>query len=255
MTGKSNPALDMFNNNINNELKAQQLNMAKQQNLLANNLAVTGHIDDATKLAKVNFMDYQMHQLTQLAQKYPNNPNIQQNLQALGMMGQQSSSNLMDSVAANVAWRHAASQIQDPTQKIQFNPMMTPEQKNEALKQLGTYQNMNNARNNILSAFDQVGHMSMAGTFSPNQRDALIEPGLAQAIKDSEGRITPQDTPMIRALMPKPTDMGKTRAVKRQQLAKFMSSKMNFPMLDLAGVNVGTPSIGGITARPPNLGQ
>ena len=253
MTGKSNPVLDMYNQTINRELQAQQMNMTQKQNLLSNNLAMTGHIDDATKLAKVNFMDHQMHQLTQLAAKYPNNQNIQQNLQALGMMGAQSSANLMDSVAANVAWRHAAANIQDPVQKIQFNPMMTPEQKQAALKDYGTYQSMNNARNNILNAFDQVSHMTLAGTFSPNQRDALVEPGLAQAIKDSEGRITPQDTPMIRALMPAKTDVGKTRAIKRVQLAKFMSSKMNFPMLDLAGVNVGTPAIGGITPGAPKL--
>lgn len=258
MTGKSNPVLDMYNQTINNELKAQQLNMAQKQNLLSNNLAMTGHIDDATKLAKVNFMDHQMHQLTQLAQKYPNNPNIQANLQALGMMGAQSSANLMDNVAANVAWRHAASQIADPLQKIQFNPMLTPEQKQAAIKDYGTYQNMQNAKTNILNAFDQVSRMSLAERMTPAgsaKVDALIEPGLAQAVKDSEGRITPQDVPMIRAIV-KPSKLpgvmgGKNvQALQRQQLAKFMSSKMNFPNLSLAGVNVQAPPAGRIPFTP-----
>ena len=253
--GGPNQVAKMYENTIDNDLKAQQLNLGKQQGLLSNNLALMGNIPDAVKLSKINMMDKQMHDLVQLAQKYPNNPNIQQNLQAMGMMGMQSTQNLHDTLATNIAWRHAAEHISDPAQHIQFNPMLTPEQKQGALKDLGTYQNMNAARNNILQAFDKVSNMKLAGSFSPNQRDALIEPGLAQAIKDSEGRITPQDTPMIRALMPAKTDTGQTRSIKRQQLAKFMSSKMNFPMLDLAGVNVQSPQIGGIQSGPPKLGK
>lgn len=253
--GGPNQVAQMYENMIDRDLKSQQLNLSKKQGLLANNLALMGNIPDAVKLSKVQMMDKQMHTLVQLAQKYPNNPQIQQNLQAMGMMGAQSSSNLMDSIAANQAWRHAASEIKDPAQKIQFHPMLTPEQKNSALKELGTYQNMNAMRSNILDAFDKVSKMSLAGTFNPNQRNALLQPLLAQAVKDSEGRITPQDVPMIEALLPSRTDAGRTRDIKRAQLAKFMSSKMNFPMLSLAGVDVNTPSIGNIQSGPPKLGK
>lgn len=251
-----NSTLAVYQNMIDNDLKAQQLNLGKKQSLLANNLALTGDIAEAVKLSKVNMMDYQMHQLVKLASKYPNNQQIQDNLKMLGMMGAQSSSNIMDSLAATTAWRHSVSEIKDPAQKIQFNPIMTPEQKNEAFKQLGTFQNMNTIRNNMLNAFDQVDKMYLAGAFSPQKRNALLEPLLAQAVKDSEGRITPQDVPMIGALLPAGKDMGKdTRILKRAQLAKFMSSKMNFPMLSLAGIDASTPAIGGIQSGPPKLGK
>lgn len=256
LTGQPNAALAQYHSLIDNDLKAQQTNLATRQGLLANNLALTHDIKDAIQLSKVQMMDYQMHKLVQLAQKYPNNPQIQQNLQALGMLGMQSTSNMMDTVAANVAWRHSVSELKDPLQRIQFNPVMSPEQKNGAIKEYGTYQNMDKARTNILDAFDKVAAMPGAGTFSPQQRNALLQPLLAQAVKDSEGRITPQDVPMIEALLPSPRDVGKsTRNIKRQQLAKFMSTKMHFPMLQLAGVDTNTPTVGAIETSPPKLGK
>lgn len=253
--GTGNNVASMYQSMIDNNLKAQQLNMGQRQNLMANNMQLMGNVKDAVALSKLQMNDLMMHKLVQLAAKYPNNPQIQQNLQAMGMMGMQSSSSIMDTLAANQAWRHSVDHIQDPGQKIQFNPVMTPEQKNEAFKQLGTYQNMNAARSNLLNAFDKVDKMALAGSFSPHQRDALLQPLLAQTVKDSEGRITPQDVPMIGALFPSATDVGKnTRAIKRAQLAKFVSEKMNFPMLQLAGVNVNTPQVG-VQAGPPKLGK
>jgi hypothetical protein len=260
MTGKSNPVLDMYNQTINNELKAQTLNLGKNENLLANNLAMTGNVKDAQNLFKVNAMDYQMHLLTQLAQKYPNNTHIQQNLQTLGMMGQQSSANLFDSVKASQTWRHSVSEIQDPLQRIQFNPMLTPQQKDTAIKEYGTYQNMNATKTNLLNAFDQVSKMSLAERMTPAgaaKVDALIDPVLASATKDTEGRITPQDVQMLSAAV-KPSKipgfMGgeKVKAIQRQQIAKIFSAKMNFPNLSLAGVNVQGPPIGGIPESAPN---
>lgn len=251
--GGPNKVAEMYQNVIDNDLKKQQLNLQSKQGLLANNLALMGNISDAVKLSKVQANDLMMHKLVQLAQKYPNNPQIQQQLQALGMMGAQSSSNLMDSLAANLAWRHSIDHIQDPAQKIQFSPVLNNEQKNEAMKQLQTYQNMNSMRSNFMEAFDKVGKMNLAGTFSPNAKNALLQPLLAQAVKDSEGRITPQDVPMIEALLPSGTDSNSSRAIKRVQLAKFMSAKMNFPMLKLAGVDVATPTIGITENRPTNI--
>lgn len=254
-------SLAIYQGMVDSELNAQKQNLGKNENLLANNLATMGNIKDAVALSKININDQVMHKMVQLAQKYPNNPQIQQNLQSLGMIGAQSSSNLMDNVAANQAWRHMAEHITDPTQHIQFNPLLSPEQKNSALKELGTFENMNTMRTNMLSAFDKVNSMSPAYRIAhPAEVDALVEPLLAQSVKDSEGRITPQDVPMIRAIvkpsmLPKSITGKTTTTTQREQLAKFMSSKMNFPYLQLAGVNTATPPVGQIQTGPPKLGK
>ena len=56
-----------------------------------------------------------------------------------------------------------------------------------------------------------------AGTFSPNQRDAIKDAFIARATKIGEGRYTEAAGKAYASLFPDKTDIGeKTRAVKRQ---------------------------------------
>lgn len=262
--GQQNNVMAAYQNSVNNELNAQRLRIGQQNGLLANNLSMMGNATDAMKMSKINMMDYQMHQLVQLAAKYPNNPQIQQNLQTLGMMGIQSTQNLHDTLAASQAWRHAAGNIQDPTQKIQFNPYLTPDQKNEALKQLGDAQNLAALRDNTLDAFDQVAKLNTPenrlNPATAYQTYAQIEKlkgiTLDKLTKDTSGRVTPQTVELVSSTFKNMMDNKITTQIGRDQLAKILSQTMHFPMLDLAGVNVGaTPQIGGINTGPPKLGK
>lgn len=259
--GQENNVTKMYESMIDNNLKAQQLNMNQKQNLLANNMQMTGNVKDAIALSKLQTNDLMMHKLVQLAAKYPNNPQIQQNLQAMGMMGMQSSSNIMDTLAANQAWRHAASQISDPLQRIQFNPVLTPEQKNAAIKEYGEYQNLSSLRDDTLHAFDKVAKLNTLGNRisspiqTPRQIQELRDITLDKLTKDTSGRVTPETVSLVGSVFARMADNKVTVAQGRDQLARILSQNMHFPHLQLAGVDVSAPVPGNIQSGPPKLGK
>jgi hypothetical protein len=63
MTGGPNAALDFLNKQIDNDLKAQQLELGKKENLLAANLKHYGNMADAMKMTQVMHNDYVKHQV------------------------------------------------------------------------------------------------------------------------------------------------------------------------------------------------
>jgi hypothetical protein len=103
---QQNPVLQAMQSQIDNDLKAQQLNLGKSESLLSNNMQLFNNLPDALKFSKINMMDAQLHHLVKLAARYPQNANIQQQLASARMVGEQSSTNLMDNIATNQAYMH-----------------------------------------------------------------------------------------------------------------------------------------------------
>lgn len=259
--GQPNAVAKMYENVIDSEIKEQQMQIGKKNSLLQYNLGMVGHMGDAIALTKAQLMDAQIHQLVQQASKYPNDPKIQQNLQMAAMMGAKSSSNLKDNVAMGTSYRLAADHM-GPLGKIQFNPMLSPEQKNAAVKEYGEYENMNALRTDTLSAFDQVAKLN-----TPSQRlnpvtamdsyqtiQKLRNITLDKLTKDTSGRVTPETVSLVGSVFKNMLDGKMATNVGRAQLAKILSQNMHFPHLQLAGIDTNTPSIG-IQQGPPKLGK
>lgn len=214
MTGQANPVMQFMNDQINRDIDAQKANIGKNNTLLEANLRQLGNLDQATNMTRLQ----QMAMLeTKLGQGTLS-------MQMLPIMQQMALQKAAFNGAGNQSGGNAAFMIR----------ATVPDKEQPAVsKELKDMESMRNIGMNALDSFDQVNHMLLGGAFSPKQRDALIEPVLAQMVKDSEGRITPADTKMIRALFPSATDFGQqTRDLKRNKLVKFLQEKMNSPLLD-----------------------
>ncbi len=246
LTGQENPALKFLNQQIERDIDAQKTDLGKKANLLTANLHKMGNLKDATEMTRAMMMGIQASQFQEAAAKAQGPMARATALQEAGKLHER-----VAPIMAQIGMRQALMGGMkgggvDPAMAINF---MAPEgQKVELMKQYQTAQNMSKQKDNLLNAFDQVNKINtVAGRLtsplqSSRQAETLTQPLLAQLIKDSEGRITPQDTAMMEGLFPKPGDSDPTRRLKRNQLNKFVSEKMNFPGLDMYGYR---PSAGG----------
>ena len=265
LTGQGNSALQMYQNQIDNDLRQQQINLGKKNSILSYNMQMLGHLPSAIALSKAQLMDAQLHQLTQMAAKYPNSPQIQQTMQSVAMQGMRSSQSLKDNAALGTAYMHAADHMGD-VGKIQFNPVMTPEGKQAAMKEYADYQNLTSLRDNTLAAFDQVAKLNTLGNrlSSPIQSTAQIQKlrdiTLDKLTKDTSGRVTPETVHLVGSVFKNLMDNKSTTAIGRQQLYRILSQNMHFPYLQQAGINTNpAPSPQQFqTGAPiglPNLGR
>ncbi len=128
-----------------------------------------------------------------------------------------------------------------PEQAVNF--LIPAEQRGEAVKELKEAQEMNKARDNALTAFNQVSNLATfaeKGTHpidNPRQIHALTSPITAALSKATAGRFTEQDAGMLESLWPLRGDSDKTREIKRIQMDKLISEKMNFPTLKAWGLD------------------
>lgn len=229
MSGQENPVMKYIQGQIDRDLKAQTLELGKKENLLNANMRQFGNLHDATKMTAAMQMDIASLRLKQAAASLQDPLAKARALQQAGVLDQQAAANVRDIAMKKSLLTGGAS----PEAIVQL--IVPKEHQSAAIKELETAQSMVKSKRQFLNGFDQVDKMFLAGTFSPNQKEALLQPNLAQLVKDAEGRITPQDTKMIEALLPARTDTGDTRRLKRQRLEGFIDQKMNFPILKLYG--------------------
>ena len=241
MSGQENLAAKMLMKNIDNDMEAQKLELGKKENLLSANMKQFGNLRDATDMTRVMTMDVVKNQLLKAAAETADPMAKARALQAAGQLNQQAAP-IVSQNAMRRSLLGGMAQGQVSPERV-VNMLVPEHQRADANKELTTAQNMTASKDNILSAFDQVNKMWLGGNLSPHQRDALIEPKLAQLVKDSEGRITLQDVPMIKVMFPSGSDVGgtdsETRVLKRRELNNFVSSKMHFPILKTYGIDPG----------------
>lgn len=245
LTGQENPVLSFLNKQIDRDIQAQQANLNKKESLLNANMKHFGNLKDATEMTRVMMMDGVKLGLQKAAAAAQDLNAKARALQAIGKIDQDSAA-VMSQLASRKALVSSGGAA-DPSVAIRM--LVDPHSQGEAYKELKAAQGMGDQKKNLLNAFDQLQEMGTVGrTLSPHKAEALREPLLAQLVKDSEGRITPQDTEMIRTLFPKFGDSAETSQLKRHQLDKFVSEKMHFPILNAYGL---APK--GKVAPAPNL--
>lgn len=235
ITGGGNQALQFLNQQLDRDMRAQLSNLDNKNNLLHANLQTLGNLRDATDMTRLMQTDAIKLQIEKAAQNSKSPQALAAAQQAIGKL-------TMDSapMEQNIAARRALLEGQrfgstNPEAMIHF--MVDPKQQAEANKELQSAQNMATQHKNLMNAFDQVSSMGTAGrTVHPGRVAAITQPLLAQLVKDSEGRITPQDTKMMEPLFPAAFDNDQTLALKRQQLDKFVKEKMHYPILQLYGI-------------------
>lgn len=240
---QQNLASNFLDDQINRDIDAQKADLGKKQNLLSANLQQFGNLKDATLMTKVMQNDIVSNQLKQAAAKTGDQMAASRALQQSGKLDTDSANAIGQFAMKRTLLSGMQNGTVSPDKVVNF---LVPEnQRAEANKELTTAQNMATQRDNLLSAFDQLTKLNTLGNRitspiqTPKQVAAIEEPLLAQLVKDSEGRVTPQDTEMIRPLFSGILTSKDTVGIKRAQLDKFITEKMHFPILQSYGINIG----------------
>lgn len=243
ITGQGNHALTFLNSQIDRDIAAQKANLGKSENLLSANMNQFHNMRDATDMTRVMQTDIISNQLKQEAAKAQGPVAKARLLQAAGQLDQQTAP-ILSQIAMRKTLLGGMNSGRIPPEQV-IRAIVPPKDQEPAYKELKSAQSMINGRDNLLSAFDQLSTLDTVGNRvtsplqTPKQVNAIKEPLLAQLVKDSEGRITPQDTKMIEAFFPAAGDNAQTQATKRAQMNKFVSEKMSYPLLDAYGIKMG----------------
>lgn len=230
---ENNPVLKMLNQDIDRDLEAQKLNMDQKNNLMGVAFKKLGDLNQASQFAKANIIEAGIHQLNQIAARSQDPMQKAKAMQTASMLKLEQS-NLLNSVAQSRALYEGSSgsSPEDQGNAALRIGLLPEKQQPEATKELQQAENINNAKTNLMGAFDKVDQMVLGGLFSPNEKAALIDPLVAQLSKESAGRFTEADARAIHNLFPSATDAPNTRLVKRQQLEKFIGQdKVSYPTL------------------------
>lgn len=237
-SGQPNMAAQFINNQIDRDIAAQKSNLGKQENLLSANMRQFGNAKDALEMTRVMQNDIYSTKLKEAAAKSMDPVAKARALQMAGQLDIQSAPLLQQMAARKSIQQSGAAQ---PEMVIHT---LAPESEKAGLfKELQTAQNMSKQKDNLLSAFDKIEKVDTVGQRikspiqTPKQIHAILEPMLADLVKDSEGRINETTVEMIRHLMPAAGDDPQTTHQKRSQLNTFLSQKMSFPSLKPYGID------------------
>lgn len=235
---QENPALKFLNAQIDRDVEAQRMELGRKENLLNANMRQFGNLRDATDMTRAMQLGIVSNQLKMAAANNQDPLARARALQGSGKIDEQIAP-ILSQMAARRTLMGGGSM--NPSVAVR---MLVPEgQQASVYKELQMAENMAHQKDNLLGAFDQLNQINTLGNriTSPIQTSKQVstirEPLLAQLVKDAEGRITPQDVEMLRGLFPATGDDSKTIQTKRIQMNKFVSEKMNFPMLKAYGIN------------------
>lgn len=241
--GGRNPVLDMLQKQIDRDAEAGgNLYKALEKKY--------GSKREALNMTKIYQTGALLDQLEVEAAKAAS-PAAKLNAQAAVQQLQMTLNGKMQEHARNQAVNQMLSGNESNSEKagLLITQVVPENRQPEVRKELKEAQDMGKIQNNLLKSFDEVSNMAFAGAFSPHQRDAIIEPIVAQLSKESAGRYTEQDARAIKHLFPSALDAPGTAKLKRQKLQEFVSQKMNFPSLQEFGIPVAGPE----TTAPPQI--
>lgn len=246
MSHQSNLAVDFLHKQIDNDIQAQKAELGKKENLLSANMRQFGNLRDATDMTRVMQSDILSNQLKAEAAKQAG-PMARANLlMAAGQLEQQAAP-----VVAQIAMRKTLLSGVDKGQVSpeQYIMGVVPEhERPAAYKELKEAQEGYQARDNVIAAFDKVNGLTSLGqrVASPfqNQRqiDAEWDPVIAELSKKTAGKFTEADVHMLNKLKPSIGDSEETRTLKRAQVAKLVSEKLKYPLLQGLRIDAGRNS-------------
>lgn len=244
-TGQESIAEKFLHQQIANDIEAQKANLGKSETLLSANLRQFGNLHDATQMTYAMQNGIYAAKLRQAAALTMDPMARARALQQAGQLDMQAAP-ILQSIAMKKTAYSAMNGAGDPAQKIRVGAMVgiIPKEETEHLyKELGEAQTMVKARDNILSAFDQISKLNTVGNrvSSPvqtaSQIAAIKDPLVAALSKETAGRFTEQDAKFLDNLFPKATDNANTIARKKMQIDRLVSEKMQFPRLSAYGIS------------------
>ena len=239
-----NPALKLFNQQVEQDLEAQKANLGKQQNLLSALNQHYGNQVEADNMFKV-IQGQQIASMIDQAGAQAKTPQAQaaamqakgqilaQNAQVLGHMAAQKTA--LSGIGGS------QQQQMDPAQAVPF--LVPPDQQKEVFKEISQAQNAAKNKDAFLQAFDKavsentvLGRLTRAG-FTPPSIKAMNMLSLP-LIHDLEGRVNEYEQKTVQDNMPELGDKDSTVAAKRKAMEDFFDQKMAAPTAKGFGIDL-----------------
>lgn len=240
MLHQENPAMKFLNDQIDRDINSQKANLEQKNNLLSANRTSFQNERDATDMTRVMLADQMSSQLKLAASKQADPMAKARLLQAAGDLDTKYAPVFSQMAMRRTILGGTKQGVIDPSMSIRA---IVPEhQQPAAYKELSEAQQMNRAKDNILGSFDKLTHLNTIGNAisSPlqtsKQVSAIRDPLVASLSKETAGRFTEQDSKMLSVLFPAKGDSPQTIQLKRNQINKLISEKMNFPLLNSYGI-------------------
>lgn len=278
-----NMAFEMMNNQIKNDLEAQQNSSANRQNFLRinqqglmnqaqENQMSTETAIKARALTNIQMNQTALHYLNVLAngqgnekelpeaQKAFPNVNRQQAQQLFGMvapMFNTENARIQDLAASKLAFFNQAYGGQksgDPAmqvRKLRIMGAITPEQEDKALKEVGDVNNLRQSNEIALNAFDKVSKMTTALSYAKepiqNQRkiDGIWKPMMDKLTKNNTGRVTPMSVELMNSWKSRVGNSDETNRALRQEMHDTLYQNIDTPTLTSLGIAIhkGEPEV------------
>lgn len=252
-SGGENLALKALNAQIDRDMDAQKLNINNKHSLL--NANRDRFQDEMSAMSATRMMknDILAHELDLAAAK-TSDVNAKARLNAASGQFKMQSASMVQQMAMRQTMlkgmQQTGGQQANPAVRLQQmvrGGFMSPEQHNHAVKELAEAQGMIRADRQIMSAFDQLQKINTVGNTlgsplqSRKQANAIIGGVIPGLSKETAGRFTEADASYLERMMPAVGDDQKTLLLKRAEVKKLVSQKMNFPLLQGYGID---PSAG-----------
>jgi hypothetical protein len=241
-----NSAMKFINSEIDRDIKSQEANLGKTQNLLDANMKQFGNLKDAQTATRAMLLDVTAAKLGEAAAKAQSPMAKAQAQQAIGKLNQDSAA-LLGQIAARKALMGGGQGMAqaNPAYAVRF---LVPEHdQKEATKELGESQEATKAVQATMKAFNEIKSLQTAKSRigspiqSSSQIDALKGPITAQLSKATAGRFTETDAHFLDKLWPGPLDDQNTVNKKMQAMQRLLEEKFNYPTLQKYGLSPKFP--------------
>jgi hypothetical protein len=251
LTHQENPALKMLNAQIDRDIKAQEAELGKSENLLTANFRQFGNIKDASQMTEVMQTDILKSKIAESAAKSQDPIVRSRAQQAIGELDMKNA-NLLSQIAMR---RSLTGSSGDPATKLRMLAMtgMIPEgQVGPAYKELEEAQKLVKTRDEIVSGFKKIAALNTMGNRIRNpiqsgkQIKAIMNPLLMELSKDAAGKFSEMEYNELTPLMnPGLFANDDTINVAQNKLLGIANKKMNFPILKSYGISFGDVPAGG----------
>jgi len=247
---KENPAVTMFNDQINREIEAQRHEETKKFNLYKMHMARLGDEAQAALQTGVNLRQIADQQFNEMMGKSGLGPMAQQNLQVL------KAQNLLalEQTRAALANTKMQKQIQqslmsgqpmEQTDPAVLVPYRVPKEHQEAVyKEVERAQDTRRMGDAILKAFDNAANENTvlktgAGLLRTPPSVLTLHQAMQPTFKDLEGTVrqAAMDN-TFKNITPAPGDLGSTVAIKREALKDYLRSKASAPRAKSFGIDL-----------------
>lgn len=247
---QTNPAMDLLNKRINEDIDAQKNNLGKKQTMLSENIRAQGNMiqgEQATRLQASAILQGQIAKI--IAQT--NDPIIQERGRQSIINMKHSDIPLMESLAQAQTQMQVRKMLMnqdlsniDPAQIV---PHVVPADKQkEVFTEIQKAQDAKNTKASFMDSFDQAakdvrfatGGKPLYGTFLNPPSIKAMDMMSLPLIHDKEGRVNEYEQATVQKNHPQSFDSDETVAAKRKAMEDFFDQKSAAPTAKGYGIDL-----------------